>query len=108
MFNNCLFISAEQRIREIEHGIEPEVIETIKDKEQIQILSFSLLESTNEEIFVIFSTPNEFHRLRIQISQFYYGIIFLACIFVSNLLLQCGFLRQIKILLWMYFVTKDR
>jgi hypothetical protein len=31
-------ISAEQRIKEIEFGIEPEVIETIKDKEEIQNL----------------------------------------------------------------------
>ncbi len=55
-------ISAEQRIREIGHGIEPEVIETIKDKEQIQNLSFSLLESANEKFFVIISPSNEFHR----------------------------------------------
>jgi len=30
-------IPAEQRIREIEFGIKPEVIETIKDKDEIQI-----------------------------------------------------------------------
>ena len=55
-------ISAEQRIREIEFGIEPEVIETIKDKEEIQNQLFSLLESASEEILIIFSTSNEFHR----------------------------------------------
>jgi two-component system sensor histidine kinase VicK len=55
-------IPAEQRIREIEFGIKPEVIETIKDKEEIQNLLFSLLESSNEEILVIFSISNEFHR----------------------------------------------
>ncbi|MGN6822751.1 MAG: sensor histidine kinase [Candidatus Nitrosocosmicus sp.] len=55
-------ISAEQRIREIEFGIEPEVIETIKDKEEIQNLLFGLLESAKEEVLVIFSTSNEFHR----------------------------------------------
>jgi signal transduction histidine kinase len=55
-------ISAEQRIREIEFGIEPEVIETIKDKEEIQNLLFSLLESAKDEVLVIFSTSNEFHR----------------------------------------------
>jgi len=55
-------IPAEQRIREIEFGIKPEVIETIKDKEEIQNLLYSLLESANEEILVIFSTSNEFHR----------------------------------------------
>ena len=65
-------ISAEQRIRENEHGIEPEVIETIKDKEQIQNLSFGLLESANEEILVIFSTTNEFHR---QVNSGYFKII---------------------------------
>src|SRR3954451_16894451 len=42
-------LSAEQRIREIEYGIEPEVIETIKDKEETQNLLFSLLESATEE-----------------------------------------------------------
>jgi hypothetical protein len=55
-------IPSEQRISEIEYGIKPEVIETIKDKEEIQNLSFSLLESANEEILAIFSTSNEFHR----------------------------------------------
>jgi two-component system, OmpR family, sensor histidine kinase VicK len=55
-------ISADQRIREIEQGIKPEVIETIKDKEEIQNLLFGLLESANEEIHIIFSTANEFHR----------------------------------------------
>lgn len=65
-------IPAEQRIRELEQGIEPEVIETIKDKEEIQNLSFSLIESANEEILVIFSTANEFHR---QKSAGYFKII---------------------------------
>jgi hypothetical protein len=65
-------ISADQRIREIEHGINPEVIETIKDKEEIQNLSFGLLESANEEIHIIFSTANEFHRQR---SAGYFTII---------------------------------
>ena len=55
-------ISAEQRIKEIEFGIEPEVIETIKDKEETQNLLFGLLESAKEELLVIFSTSNEFHR----------------------------------------------
>ncbi|MEJ7642370.1 MAG: hypothetical protein WKF36_09285, partial [Candidatus Nitrosocosmicus sp.] len=62
----------EQRIRELEQGIDPEVIETIKDKEEIQNLSFSLIESANEEILVIFSTANEFHR---QKSAGYFKII---------------------------------
>ena len=65
-------ISADQRIREIEHGIKPEVIETIKDKEEIQNLLFGLLESANEEIHIIFSTANEFHR---QKSAGYFTII---------------------------------
>ena len=65
-------ISAEQRIKELEQGIEPEVIETIKDREEIQNLSFSLIESANEEILVIFSTANEFHR---QKSAGYFKII---------------------------------
>ncbi len=65
-------ISAEQRVREIELGIETEVIETIRNKEEIQNLSFGLLESANEEILGIFSTANEFHR---QKSAGYFKII---------------------------------
>src|SRR5215211_4642256 len=53
---------AEQKIREIEEGIEPEIIETIRDYVEIQMLAFELVKSATYEILVIFSTANAFHR----------------------------------------------
>ncbi|MDF2769183.1 MAG: histidine kinase [Nitrososphaeraceae archaeon] len=55
-------IPAEQKIREIEEGIEPEIIETIRDPVEIQMLGFELVKSATYEILVIFSTANAFHR----------------------------------------------
>jgi two-component system sensor histidine kinase VicK len=55
-------IPAEQKIREIEEGIEPEIIETIRDYVEIQMLGFELVKSATYEILVIFSTANAFHR----------------------------------------------
>ena len=55
-------IPAEQKIREIEEGIEPEIIETIRDYVEIQMLAFELIKSATYEILVIFSTSNAFHR----------------------------------------------
>ena len=55
-------IPAEQKIREIEEGIEPEIIETIRDYVEIQMLAFELVKSATYEILVIFSTANAFHR----------------------------------------------
>ena len=55
-------IPAEQKIREIEEGIEPENIETIRDPVEIQMLGFELVKSATYEILVIFSTANAFHR----------------------------------------------
>ena len=55
-------IAAEQRIREIEEGIEPEVIETIRDSQVTQERVLELIKSANEEILVIFSTSNAFRR----------------------------------------------
>jgi two-component system, OmpR family, sensor histidine kinase VicK len=55
-------IPAEQRIREIEEGIKPEVIETIREPKVTQERVFELLKSANEEILVIFSTSNAFRR----------------------------------------------
>ena len=56
-------IPAEQRIMEIENGIEPEVIETsfsnIKD---IRDKAYCILNSAKIEILVLFSTYNTFHR----------------------------------------------
>jgi signal transduction histidine kinase len=55
-------IPAEQKIREIEEGIEPEIIETIRDPVETQMLGFELIKSATYEILVIFSTANAFHR----------------------------------------------
>jgi hypothetical protein len=55
-------IPAEQRIREIEEGVKPEVIETIRDPKETQQRVFELLQSAKEEVLVIFSTSNAFRR----------------------------------------------
>jgi two-component system sensor histidine kinase VicK len=55
-------IPAEQRIREIEEGIEPEVIETIREPKATQERVFELIKSAKEEILIIFSTSNAFRR----------------------------------------------
>jgi two-component system sensor histidine kinase VicK len=55
-------IPAEQRIREIEEGIEPEVIETIREPKVTQERVFELIKSAKEEILIIFSTSNAFRR----------------------------------------------
>ncbi len=55
-------IPAEQKIREIEEGIKPEVIETISNPFEIQKLAFDLVRSARDEILLVFSTANAFHR----------------------------------------------
>jgi two-component system, OmpR family, sensor histidine kinase VicK len=55
-------IPAEQRIKEIEEGIEPEVIETIREPKATQERVFELIKSAKEEILVIFSTSKAFRR----------------------------------------------
>jgi two-component system, OmpR family, sensor histidine kinase VicK len=55
-------IPAEQRIREIEEGIKPEIIETIREPKVTQERVFELIRSAKEEILIIFSTSNAFRR----------------------------------------------
>jgi len=55
-------IPAEHRIREIEEGIKPEVIETIREPRVTQQQVFELIKSAKEEILIIFSTANAFRR----------------------------------------------
>jgi two-component system sensor histidine kinase VicK len=55
-------IPAEQRIREIEEGIKPEAIETIREPKVTQERVFELIKSAKEEILIIFSTSNAFKR----------------------------------------------
>ena len=55
-------IPAEQKVKEIEEGIKPEVIETFRDPVEIQMIGFELVKSAVEEILIIFSTSNAFLR----------------------------------------------
>jgi phosphatidylserine/phosphatidylglycerophosphate/cardiolipin synthase-like enzyme len=49
-------ISSEQKIKEIEEGIIPEVTEIIHNHEEAQSLEWHLLDATKEEIQIIYST----------------------------------------------------
>src|SRR5437867_7153685 len=55
-------IPAEERITEIEKGLRPAFIETFRDADEIQKISFDLVKSAKEEILILFSTPNSFRR----------------------------------------------
>ena len=55
-------ILAEDRIREIEEGIKPEFIETLRDPTKVQNIAFDLVKSCKEQILTIFSTANAFFR----------------------------------------------
>ncbi len=54
-------IPFEKRIRKIEEGIVPKVIETITNYNDIQSKVFDLLNSAKNEILVLTSTTNVFH-----------------------------------------------
>ena len=54
--------TAEQKIREIEDGAKTDFIEIIRDSHKVQKLAFDLIGEAKEEILVIFSTANAFHR----------------------------------------------
>lgn len=60
LLNNS--VPAEQRIRELEEGIMPEVIETMRETDRTQKLAFDLIKSARREVLIIFSTANAFHR----------------------------------------------
>jgi len=55
-------IDAKDRIKAIEEGIDTEGIEIIQNPAEIQKHTFNLVKSAKEEILVIFSTANAFHR----------------------------------------------
>ncbi len=55
-------IPAEQRIREIEEGIKPEVIEIIREPKTTLERVLELAKSAKEEILIIYSTSNAFKR----------------------------------------------
>ena len=54
--------TAEQKIREIEERVEADFIEIIRDPYKVQKLAFDLIAEAKEEILIIFSTVNAFHR----------------------------------------------
>ena len=64
VFENLWYssIDATDRIAELEQDIESEGIEIIRNPFEVQQLSFNLLKSTKDEILIIFSTANAFHR----------------------------------------------
>jgi two-component system sensor histidine kinase VicK len=53
-------IPAKQRIREIEEGAKREFVEIIRDPSEIQRVGFDLIKKAEEEILILFSTPNAF------------------------------------------------
>ncbi len=53
---------AQLRIKELEEGIKPDFIETIRDSLEIQQHIFQLIKSAKEELLLLFSTPNAFYR----------------------------------------------
>lgn len=55
-------IPVEDRFREIEEGIKPDFIETIRDTTEVQNIALDLVKSSKEEIRIIFSTANAFFR----------------------------------------------
>ena len=55
-------IPAEQKIKEIEEGIEPEVIETVRDPIEIQKIGSDIIKSAKKEILIIFSSAKAFYR----------------------------------------------
>jgi nitrogen-specific signal transduction histidine kinase len=55
-------VNADVRIKAIEDGIDTEGIEIIQNPTEIQMTTFNLLKSAEEEILVIFSSANAFHR----------------------------------------------
>jgi len=57
-------IPADYRIKEIEEGIKPDVLEAIKDHQEIKKRFTELIKSAKEEIMLVIPTINEFYRQR--------------------------------------------
>jgi signal transduction histidine kinase len=55
-------VDAKDRIKAIEEGVDTEGIEIIQNSTEIQKIIFSLIKSAAEEILVVFSSANAFHR----------------------------------------------
>jgi two-component system sensor histidine kinase VicK len=57
-------IPSDQRIKEIEEGIKPDVLEAIKDNQQIKQRYTELIKSAKQEIMLVIPTINEYYRQR--------------------------------------------
>ncbi|MGA9151464.1 MAG: hypothetical protein WBZ36_12875, partial [Candidatus Nitrosopolaris sp.] len=55
-------ISSQEKIKEIEEGIQPSYIETLRDPVQIQRRIIKLVTSAREEILILYSTAKAFYR----------------------------------------------
>jgi signal transduction histidine kinase len=55
-------IDAKSRIQDIDNGVDSEDIEIIQNPYEIQKLTFELVKSATNEMLIIFSTANAFHR----------------------------------------------
>lgn len=55
-------IPAEQRIREIEEGISPEIVETFSDAAKTQDFAGKLVSGAERELLVMFASANEYKR----------------------------------------------
>jgi two-component system sensor histidine kinase VicK len=55
-------IPSELKIREIEQGVDRQFIETIQEPSRILKVGFDLVKSATNEIMILFSTSNAFHR----------------------------------------------
>jgi two-component system, OmpR family, sensor histidine kinase VicK len=57
-------ITSEEKIKEIEEGIQPSYIETIRDPVQILKRALELVTSARDEILLLYSTANGLYRVR--------------------------------------------
>jgi two-component system sensor histidine kinase VicK len=57
-------IPADERIREIEDGIKPNILEAIKDNQEIKKRFTELIKSAKQEIMLVIPTINEYYRQR--------------------------------------------
>jgi two-component system, OmpR family, sensor histidine kinase VicK len=55
-------IPAEERIKEIEQGVMPDFIETIREADRVQHVGFDMVKKAKEEILILFSTAKAFDR----------------------------------------------
>jgi two-component system, OmpR family, sensor histidine kinase VicK len=61
LWANSAAIPAKQRIKEIEHGVIREIIDTIRDPAETQKRAFDLVQFASDEILIIFPTAKAFY-----------------------------------------------